>query len=642
MSSAWSATSSGPRLAELIAAVEAGDLVEARALNESLLPVFTGIFRTQGVILVKAALRELGLPAGPVRPPLVDATPEEIAQLRKDLAAGGIRAVSSGEVTQPHLDLKAPPPLPEGGLRVMALGGLGEIGRNMTVFEYDGRLLVVDCGVLFPEVEQPGVDLILPDFGVIEDRLDDVDAIVLTHGHEDHIGAVPYLLRMRGDIPLVGSQFTLALVEAKLREHRIDPTLVEVAAGDDHVAGPFDCEFFAVNHSIPDALAVAVHTPAGTLLHTGDFKMDQLPLDGVLTDLGAFARLGLAGVDLLLSDSTNAEVPGFVTPERSIGPVLDDVFARASQRLIVSCFACHVHRVQQVLDCAETHDRKVALVGRSMVRNMGIARDLGLLRVAPGLMVSLDDAASMPPEQVVLMSTGSQGEPLSALGRMARGDHHQVTIDRRRHRRPRVLAGARQRDRRLQGDQRPGPARRDRGAQGDRPGARVRARAGRRAAHAAQRGQAALPDAGARRVAAPAGARRAGRGDRHDPRPRAARRGRRRRRPRRRQGVDRGQRADRQRLRRRAQRRRRGRGVAAGAADPRRRGLRRADRRHRAVDPHDRARRCTCPPAASPTTRPPSTTCCAWSRTTSSGRCRTTRSTRTGSRRSSAGRSASG
>jgi ribonuclease J len=331
--------------------------------------------------------------------------------------------------TQPHLDLKTPPPLPSGGLRVMALGGLGEIGRNMAVLEFEGRLLVIDCGVLFPEAEQPGVDLILPDFGVIEHRLDDIDAVVLTHGHEDHIGALPYLLRLRGDIPLVGSRFTLALVKAKLREHRIDPVLFEVASGDDHVAGPFHCEFISVNHSIPDALAVAVHTPAGLLVHTGDFKMDQLPLDGVLTDLGAFARLGLEGIDLLLSDSTNAEVPGFVTSERAIGPVLEDVFRRATQRLIVSAFASHVHRIQQVLDAAHAHGRKVALVGRSMVRNMGVARDLGLLRVAPGLMVSLDEATSMPPEQVVLVSTGSQGEPLSALGRMARGDHHQVTIE---------------------------------------------------------------------------------------------------------------------------------------------------------------------------------------------------------------------
>ncbi len=336
---------------------------------------------------------------------------------------------SAGQAGQPHLDLKTPPSLPAGGLRVIALGGLGEIGRNMAVLEFDGRLLVIDCGVLFPEAEQPGVDLILPDFGVIEHRLDDVAAVVLTHGHEDHIGAIPYLLRMRGDIPLVGSRFTLALVKAKLREHRLDPVLVEVAAGDDHVAGPFHCEFISVNHSIPDALAVAVHTPAGVLVHTGDFKMDQLPLDGVLTDLGAFARLGLEGIDLLLADSTNAEIPGFVTPERSIGPVLEDVFRRATQRLIVSSFASHVHRIQQVLDAADAHGRKVALVGRSMVRNMGVARDLGLLRVAPGLMVALDEATSMPPEQVVLVSTGSQGEPLSALGRMARGEHHQVTIE---------------------------------------------------------------------------------------------------------------------------------------------------------------------------------------------------------------------
>jgi ribonuclease J len=331
--------------------------------------------------------------------------------------------------TQPHLELQAPPPLPAGGLRVIALGGLGEIGRNMAVLEYDGRLLVIDCGVLFPEPEQPGVDLILPDFGVIEHRLGDVEAVVLTHGHEDHIGAIPYLLRLREDLPLVGSRFTLALVAAKLREHRLDPVLVEVGAGDDHVAGPFHCEFINVNHSIPDALAVAVNTPAGVLVHTGDFKMDQLPLDGVLTDLGAFARLGLEGIDLLLSDSTNAEVPGFVVSERAIGPVLEAVFAGATQRLIVSSFASHVHRIQQVLDAAEIHGRKVAFVGRSMVRNMGVARDLGLLRVAPGLMVSLDDATSMPPEQVVLISTGSQGEPLSALGRMARGEHHQVTIE---------------------------------------------------------------------------------------------------------------------------------------------------------------------------------------------------------------------
>jgi ribonuclease J len=321
-----------------------------------------------------------------------------------------------------------PPPLPEGGLRIIPLGGLGAIGRNMTLFEYGGKLLIVDCGVLFPDVDQPGVDLILPDFTSILDRLDDVQAIVLTHGHEDHIGAVPYLLEHKRDIPLVGSQFTLALVEAKLAERRIEPYSLTVAEGRVERLGPFVCEFFAVNHSIPDALAVAITTPAGTVLHTGDFKMDQLPLDGRLTDLPGFARLGANGVDLLLSDSTNAEVPGFVTPEREIGPVLTSIFAAATGRIIVASFASHVHRVQQVLDAAHAHDRKVAFIGRSMVRNMGIARDLGLLRIPPGLVVGLDEATSMPPHQIVLMSTGSQGEPMSALGRMSVGDHRHVTI----------------------------------------------------------------------------------------------------------------------------------------------------------------------------------------------------------------------
>lgn len=327
------------------------------------------------------------------------------------------------------IELGPPPPLPEGGLRVIPLGGLGAIGRNMTVFEHDGKLLIVDCGVLFPDTaDQPGVDLILPDFAPILDRLDQVQAIVLTHGHEDHIGAVPYLLAHKPDIPLVGSQFTLALIEAKLAERRITPFTLTVVEGQREHLGPFDLEFFAVNHSIPDALALAIRTPAGLVLHTGDFKMDQLPLDGRITDLAGFARLGAEGVDLLLSDSTNAEIPGFVTPEREIGPVLDAIFAKAQGRIIVASFASHVHRVQQVLDSAAEHGRKVALIGRSMVRNMGIARDLGLLRVEPGLVVSLEEATLLPPNEIVLMSTGSQGEPMSALGRMATGDHRHVTV----------------------------------------------------------------------------------------------------------------------------------------------------------------------------------------------------------------------
>ncbi len=329
-------------------------------------------------------------------------------------------------MSHPHPELETPPPLAPGGLRVVALGGLGEIGRNMTVFEHAGRLLVVDCGVLFPEDGQPGVDLILPDFSALEGRLHQIDALVLTHGHEDHIGGVPYLLRRRADIPLIGSPLTLALVRSKLTEHRITPVEVEVEAGAKRAFGLWELEFLAVNHSIPDALAVAIKSAAGLVLHTGDFKMDQLPLDGRLTDLAGFARLGAAGVDLLMADSTNAEVPGIVTSERAIGPVLSEVFAAAAQRIIVSCFASHVHRVQQVMDAAAQHGRKVALVGRSMVKNMGIARDLGYLKIPAvhgGLLVDLGEAEEMPPDQIVLISTGSQGEPMSALSRMAGRDH---------------------------------------------------------------------------------------------------------------------------------------------------------------------------------------------------------------------------
>ncbi|ATE56735.1 ribonuclease J [Actinosynnema pretiosum] len=321
-----------------------------------------------------------------------------------------------------------PPALPDGALRVVALGGIGEVGRNMTVFEHAGRLLVVDCGVLFPEDDQPGVDLILPDFRAIEDRLEDIEAIVLTHGHEDHIGAVPFLLKLRPDLPVVGSRFTLALLAAKCREHRQNPKLIEVVEGERRDAGPFELEFFAVNHSIPDALAVAIRTSAGLVLHTGDIKLDQLPLDGRLTDLAGFSRLGDEGVDLFLVDSTNAEVPGFVVPEREIGPVLENVIRKAEQRVIVACFASHVHRVQQVLDVAVRYERRVALVGRSMVRNMGIAAELGLLHVPDGLFVDIDEAMRMPEDQVLFVSTGSQGEPLSALSRMARGEHRQISI----------------------------------------------------------------------------------------------------------------------------------------------------------------------------------------------------------------------
>lgn len=319
--------------------------------------------------------------------------------------------------------LGKPEPLAADTLRIVALGGLGEVGRNMTAFEINGQILIVDCGVLFPERTQPGVDVILPDFKYILKRLDDVVGLVLTHGHEDHIGAVPYLLRKREDIPIYGASLTLALVGAKLREHHLTPVTTEVTAGEHVTIGEFDIDFINVSHSIPDAMALHMTTKAGTLIHTGDFKMDQLPLDGRITDLNSMARFGDAGVDLLLVDSTNAEVPGFVTPERNIGPTLESIFDRAPGRLIVSCFASNVHRVQQIVDAAVSHGRKVAFFGRSMVRTMNLARDLGYLKIPGGTLIASDHMDEYPDDQVVLVCTGSQGEPRAALARMANGDH---------------------------------------------------------------------------------------------------------------------------------------------------------------------------------------------------------------------------
>ncbi len=320
--------------------------------------------------------------------------------------------------------LPAPAPLRRGVLRIIPLGGIGEIGRNMTVFEINGKLLIVDCGVLFPEEHQPGVDVILPDFGYLHDRLDDVVGIVLTHGHEDHIGGVPYLLRLKQDIPLIGSGLTLAFVEAKLKEHRITPYSMVVAEGRREKLADFDLEFVAVNHSIPDALAVVIRTTAGTVLHTGDFKMDQIPLDGRLTDLRAFARIGEEGLDLFMSDSTNADVPGFTPLEKDIGPVLADIIGRSKRQVVVASFSSHVHRVQQVLDAAHEHGRRVALVGRSMVRNMDIAASMGHLNVPGDVLIDLKKAADLPLDKIVYMSTGSQGEPMAVLARMANLDHN--------------------------------------------------------------------------------------------------------------------------------------------------------------------------------------------------------------------------
>ena len=320
--------------------------------------------------------------------------------------------------------LKTPPKLARDTLRVIPLGGLGDVGRNSTSFEFDGQLLLVDCGVLFPSDDHPGVDLILPGLHLLEERFDDIQALVLTHGHEDHIGAVPYLLRSRPDIPVIGSRLTLALVREKLREHRLrDVDLRVVSEGNRIRVGEFDLEFLAVNHSIPDALAVAIRTPAGLVLHTGDFKMDQLPLDRRLTDLRGFARLGEEGVDLFLADSTNAETPGFTTHERNIEPAMERVFSQAKQKLIVACFASHVHRVQQVLDAAVRHGRKVVYIGRSMVRNMTVAQELGYLKVPADTLIELKQLENYPDDKVVMISTGSQGEPLSALSRISNHEH---------------------------------------------------------------------------------------------------------------------------------------------------------------------------------------------------------------------------
>ena len=326
-------------------------------------------------------------------------------------------------------DVKLPPKLAPGTLRVIPLGGLGDVGRNMTAFEIDGQIAIVDCGVLFPEDHHPGVDLILPALDYLRDRLDDIVALVLTHGHEDHIGAVPYLLKMRGDIPVYGSKLTLAFLSAKLREHRLREFVLDaVEEGEILEIGNFEFEFLAVNHSIPDALAVAIRTDGGTVLHTGDFKMDQLPLDGRITDLRGFARLGEEGVDLFLVDSTNAESPGFTTHEKDIEPAIARVFEGAKGKLIVACFASHVHRVQQVIDMAVKHGRKVVYVGRSMVRNMSTARDLGYLKVPANTLIELKEIGKYRDDEVVIVSTGSQGEPLAALSRISNRDHPVISV----------------------------------------------------------------------------------------------------------------------------------------------------------------------------------------------------------------------
>lgn len=323
----------------------------------------------------------------------------------------------------PYEDLNQPGPLAKGGLRVMPLGGCGDVGRNMSVFEYESSILIVDCGVLFPESSQPGVDLILPDFSAVADRWSKVKGLVLTHGHEDHIGAVPYLLREHPDVPIYGSRLTCAFVKAKCDEHQLKPDLHVVKEGETIEVGEFQVEFIAITHSIPDALALCITAGKTRVLYTSDFNIDPLPVDGRVTDLAAFARHGEAGVDLLMIDSTNAEVDAPSMSERDIEPALDMIVADAPQRVIVAAFSSHINRVQQIINVADRNGRKVAFVGRSMIRNSTVAKDLGFLRFPPRVVVSIDDIDHLPDDEVILITTGSQGEPASALARMASRDH---------------------------------------------------------------------------------------------------------------------------------------------------------------------------------------------------------------------------
>jgi ribonuclease J len=324
--------------------------------------------------------------------------------------------------------LPKPPAAPKEGLRLVALGGLSEIGRNVTVFEYHNRLLIIDCGVLFPSSGEPGVDLILPDFSYLEGKWDRVEALVVTHGHEDHIGGIPWLLKQRADIPIIASRFTCALIEAKCQEHRQRPKLVQVDDTSHEKRGPFDIRFFNVGHSIPECLGIALKTGAGLLIHTGDVKMDQTPADGRPTDLPALSRFGDEGVDLLLCDSTNATTPGVSPSEAGIAPTLERLIGNAKQRVLVASFASNVSRVQMAVDAAVKAGRKVAFNGRSMIRNMEIAERLGLLTAPRGTIVSMDEASRMAPHKVLLITTGTQGEPMAALSRMARREHRQITI----------------------------------------------------------------------------------------------------------------------------------------------------------------------------------------------------------------------
>ena len=321
---------------------------------------------------------------------------------------------------------------PVGPARVVFLGGVGEVGRNMACVELDGRILIVDVGLSFPHAEMPGIDLVLPDFEYVRERFDDVEAVVLTHGHQDHIGALPYLLRDYDGppLPVYGTAFTLALLEGQLEEHEVRDRAEfrQVMPGEASIAGPFSMRFLRVTHSIPDGMAVVIDTPYGSILHTGDFKIDQTPLDGRATDLHALAEEAGRGVHLLLSDSTNAEEAGYTDSERSVGPVLQDIIARAPQLVVVACFSSHIHRIQQVVNAARGDERVVAFLGRSMHQSVEAARRLGILHVPETDVIPIEEVEHRDPSRVVVICTGSQGEPFSALSLMAAREHKWVKL----------------------------------------------------------------------------------------------------------------------------------------------------------------------------------------------------------------------
>jgi ribonuclease J len=317
-----------------------------------------------------------------------------------------------------------------GTLRILPLGGLGEIGKNMMVVEYEGRIVVVDTGLRFPAPDQLGIDLVLPDFTYLRERAQDIDAIVLTHGHEDHVGALPFVLRQLDHTPpIYGGPLTVAMVRSKLDEHKLqDVPLEDVRPGDEITAGPFSIEPVKLAHSIPDMFAYALTCELGTTLVTGDYKFDQTPVDGIPADIARLAELGRDGVLLLCGDSTNADRAGWSLSESLVGPELEEAFARCEGRIVVTCFASNIHRVQQVVDAASALGRKVALVGRSMRKNVNIGRQLGHIDVPEGMLVKPKQIEDFPDEKLVIVSTGSQGEPLSALRRMAAGDHRDVDL----------------------------------------------------------------------------------------------------------------------------------------------------------------------------------------------------------------------